>query len=88
MIPAKRLDEMSEKDFAQENFAEAHSTLGKFERAKILEVYFARLDGRMPENVQGEFSILYTIDLRTIKGYLLGQHPQDAILHKLFKVMN
>jgi len=88
MIPAKLLDEMSEKDFAQSNFAEAHSILGKFERAKILEVYFARLDGRVPENVKEDYSILYAIDLKTIKGYLLGQHPQDAILHKLFKVMN
>lgn len=88
MIPAKLLDEMSEKDFVPSNFAEAQSILGKFERAKILEVYFGRLDGRTPDIVPEDISLLYAIDLKLIKSYLLGQHPQDAILHKLFNVMS
>lgn len=88
MIPAKCLDEMSETDFAQLNYQDTRSTLAKFERAKILEIYFSRLDGRKPEFVPEEFESLYRIELGEIKNFLLGQHPQDAILQRILKVMS
>lgn len=64
------------------------SVLVKFERSKILEVYFARLDGRVPEKIPMELVGLYDIDLEHIKAFLLGQHPQDTLLHKIFRIMN
>jgi hypothetical protein len=64
------------------------TTLEKFERAKILEVYFARLDGRTAQNIPSEFAALYELDLQEIKTFLLGQHPRDNLLHSLFRVMN
>lgn len=88
MIPAKYLDEMTEDNFSQLNYAEARSTLGKFERSKILEVYFLRIDGRAPEFIAEELRDLYEIELGVIKEFLLGQHPQDAILQRIFKVMS
>ena len=64
------------------------STLEKFDRSKILEVYFSRIDGRVPETILPEFAALYDIELDQIKAFLLGQHPQDTLLHRLFKIMN
>jgi predicted transcriptional regulator len=64
------------------------SVLDKFERSKILEVYFARLDGRMPDIIPEELKELYEIELISIKSFLLGQHPQDPLLHKIFRMMN
>jgi hypothetical protein len=63
-------------------------TLDKFQRSKILEVYFTRLEGRFPESIPAEHSSLYDLDLNHIKGYLLGQHPQDPLLQKLFRIMS
>lgn len=62
--------------------------LEKFERSKILEIYFARLDGRLPEQIPEEYESLYAIDLPTIKSFLMGQHPQDPLLQKVFRMMN
>ena len=63
-------------------------TLDKFERSKILQVYFARLDGRSPEEIPSEYAELYSIDLSLIKSFLLNQLPQDALLQKIFKMMS
>lgn len=66
----------------------ARSVLEKYERSKILEVYFARIDGRIPELINPEEEDIYNLDLNSIKGFLLGQHPQDTILQKVFRIMN
>lgn len=88
MIPAKNLHEMSEEDFAPLHSENARRTLEKFERAKVLDVYFARVDGRAPENIKSEFEELYRIDLVSIKKFLLEQHPLDPILHSILKVLH
>lgn len=62
-------------------------TLEKFERSKILEVYFSRLDGRIPSQISGDYEDLYAIELPLIKAFLLGQHPQDTLLQKIFRIM-
>ena len=31
---------------------------------------------------------LYDIDLQDIKSFLMGQHPHDPILSKIFRIMN
>lgn len=64
------------------------SVLEKHDRAKILEIYFSRLDGREPSEADEEVKDLYDMDLEQIKSFLLGQHPQDPLLQKLFRIMN
>ena len=66
----------------------ARSILEKYDRSKILEVYFSRIDGRQPEFVPAGEEDIYEIELNVIKGFLLGQHPQDTLLHKVFRIMN
>jgi hypothetical protein len=79
------------KELTETEVNVAHATrevLLKFERAKILKVYFSRLDGRIPTHIPGDLQELYAIDLASIKTFLLGQHPQDSLLHKIFRIMN
>ncbi len=62
--------------------------LEKFERSKILEVYFSRIDGRIPQSIPDSYQELYQLELGAIKSYLLGQYPQDTLLTKIFRIMN
>lgn len=64
------------------------TVLERFERYKILEVYFARLDGRWPGFIPADQRPLWEIELEDIKAFLLGQHPQDNILSRLLKLMS
>lgn len=80
--------EMSETNFTIQQSLYARSVLEKFQRSKILEVYFARLDGRIPNHIIDEEADLYNIELDAIKGFLMGQHPQDTVLQKVFRIMN
>lgn len=79
---------VSENQTQLSNAQLVRSILEKYERSKILEVYFARIDGRLPEIIPPEQRDLYEIELLSIKGFLLGQHPQDTLLLKLFRIMN
>lgn len=62
--------------------------LERFERAKILEVYFSRIDGRIPKIIPEAYEDLYSLELSSIKNFLLGQHPQDKLLAKIFRIMH
>lgn len=80
--------EMSETEKIVNEGLMVRTVLEKYERSKILEVYFSRLDGRVPENIPGDHYDLYEIELSAIKNFLLGQHPYDSILQKIFRIMN
>lgn len=80
--------EMSENHSEINDALHVRSVLEQYERTKILEVYFSRLDGRLPEVIPSELQELYEIELSSIKGFLLGQHPQDTLLMKVFRIMN
>lgn len=88
MLPADSMNELSEKKSAALKANLVRATLEKFERAKILEVYFSRIDGRSPDIVPASQRELYEIDLQDIKSFLLGQHPHDSLLSKVFRIMN
>ena len=88
MIPTVISDEVSEKEKTVIEMNNSRITLGKFERSKILQVYFARLDGRSPEEIPAEYAELYSVELSVIKSFLLNQHPQDALFQKIFKMMS
>lgn len=62
--------------------------LERFERSKILEVYFSRIDGRVPNIIPDSYQELYQVDLSSIKNFLLGQYPQDTLLSKIFRLMH
>lgn len=70
------------------NYETSREILEKFERSKILEVYFSRLDGRSLTVMQEDYKELYDVELRDIKRFLLGQHPQDIILANVLRFSN
>ena len=88
MRPAEMSSGLSEKENVLNKMILTRRALEKFERSKILEVYFARIDGRIPEEIPAELNDLYTIEMGAIKGFLLGQHPHDSLLQKIFRMMN
>ncbi len=59
--------------------------LEQYDRAKVLEFYFARLDGRTSSAVLLELSDLNSIELADLKAYLLVQSNQDQ---NIFQLMN
>lgn len=88
MLPAESMNDLSEKKLAALQANLTRATLERFERAKILEVYFLRVDGRNPDIVPASQKELYEIDLQEIKSFLLGQHPHDPLLSKVFRILN
>lgn len=88
MLPAESMNDLSEKKSTALKANLVRTTLEKFERAKILEIYFSRIDGRTPDIVPASLQELYEIDLQDIKSFLLGQHPHDPLLSKVFRIMN
>ena len=81
-------DKMSESEEKMENSISSRIILEKFERSKILEIYFSRLDGRTPDSISSDYHELYEVELSEIKKFLLGQHPQDTILQRFFRMMS
>lgn len=61
--------------------------LKRYERTKVLEVYFSRIDGRIPEIIPSDYLDLYSLELNSVKDFLLTQHPHDPILWKILKMM-
>lgn len=87
MIPAALSESTSRNSDGPKDSLWVRTVLEKFDRSKILEVYFLRLDGRTPDETPAEHFELYEIELSDIKAFLLGQHPQDTLLHKIFRMM-
>jgi hypothetical protein len=79
------LSEMTSKSTA---IISSRTILEKFERSKLLEIYFARIDGRCLDEVDSDLQELYDLELEDIKAFLLGQHPRDTLLHKFFRIMS
>lgn len=79
---------MTENDGMIQEAKSDREILERFERSKILEVYFSRIDGRIPKSIPESYQDLYQVDLLNIKNFLLGQHPHDTLLTKLFRIMH
>ena len=60
-------------------------TMNRFGRTKVLEVYFARLDGRLPEVVPSYEAELYLLPLEEIKEFLLERGHHDPLLKKILE---
>ncbi len=61
--------------------------LQRHERYRVLELYFCREGGRLPEAIPPERMELLEISQEEMKEFLLGQFPQDPLLHKFLKII-
>lgn len=59
--------------------------MGRFGKSKVLEVYFARLDGRLPEVVPSYEADLYLLPMNAIKEFLLERGHHDPLLRKILE---
>lgn len=57
--------------------------LDLFERSKILEIYFSRIEGFVPETIPLGEEDIYSADINEIKIYLMGQMTSDSILRSI-----
>ncbi len=61
--------------------------LSRHERYRVLELYFCREGGRLPEHIPDERMELLEITQEEMKEFLLAQFPQDPLLHKFLKII-
>ncbi len=66
---------------------QVRETLSRHERYRVLELYFCREGGRLPEHIPAERLELLEISQEEMKEFLLGQFPQDPLLHKFLKII-
>ncbi len=60
--------------------------LDSFERSKILEIYFLRIEGRSDASMSKHYGPLFSIELSEMKNYLLHRDSKDSILSKVLHV--
>lgn len=60
--------------------------LDSFERSKILEIYFLRIEGRSPASTLNKYEPLFSIELKEIKNYLLCHESKDSMLSKVLNI--
>ncbi len=71
----------------QKRLSRVREVLQRHERYRILELYFCREGGSLPENLPPERMELLEISQEEMKEFLLGQFPQDPLLHKFLKII-
>lgn len=65
-------------------YAKIKEELLRYKRSQILEVYFARLDGR--ENNNPALEKLYQLPMEDLKLFLSGKFQQDPLIQQLSKM--
>jgi hypothetical protein len=61
--------------------------LSRHERYRVLEIYFCREGGRLPEIISPERMELLDVSQEEMKEFLLGQFPQDPLLHRFLRII-
>lgn len=61
--------------------------LSRHERYRVLELYFCREGGRIPEQMPPERMELLEVTQSELKEFLLGQFPQDPLLHRFLRII-
>jgi hypothetical protein len=74
-----------ENKHSQKSPNEVKEIMNRFGRSRVLEVYFARLDERLPEVVPSYEADLYLLPLSQIKEFLLEQGRHDPLLKKILE---
>lgn len=70
----------------QDRKKKVREILTRHERYRVLEIYFCRESGRTPENVPNERKELLSITQAEMKDFLMGQFPQDSLLHRFLRI--
>ncbi|HLW57267.1 MAG TPA: hypothetical protein VKY27_07775 [Bacteriovoracaceae bacterium] len=65
-------------------YTQLKESLLRYKRSQILEVYFARLDGR--ENTNPALRELYELSMEDLKLFLSGKFQQDPLIQQLSKM--
>jgi hypothetical protein len=71
----------------QERMKKVREVLTRHERYRVLELYFCREGGRLPDYIPAERKELLDITQDEMKEFLLGQFPQDPLLHKFLRII-
>lgn len=71
----------------QDRKKKVKEVLSRHERYRVLELYFCREGGRLPEQIPAERKELLEISQEEMKEFLLGQFPQDPLLHKFLRII-
>lgn len=65
-------------------YTQLKESLLRYKRSQILEVYFARLDGR--ENANPALRELYELSMEDLKLFLSGKFQHDPLIQQLSKM--
>jgi hypothetical protein len=67
---------------------ESRQTLEKFERDALIQVYLARAQDQVPEEIPNELAQVYAMDLDILLAYLQGALPDDEFFLKMLLVLS
>ncbi len=81
------MDALTKSSDGQDRMKTVREILLRHERYRVLEVYFCRERGRLPDVVPTERQELLGVTQEEMKEFLLGQFPQDPLLHRFLKIL-
>jgi hypothetical protein len=81
------MERLNQSPDGQKRMKRVSEVLQRHERYRVLELYFCREGGRLPETIPPERLELLEISQEEMKEFLLGQFPQDPLLHKFLKII-
>lgn len=81
------METLTQSPDGQSRMKKVKEVLSRHERYRVLELYFCREGGRLPEVMPPERMELLDISQLEMREFLLGQFPQDPLLHKFLKII-
>ena len=81
------METLTQSPDGQDRMKVVKEVLSRHERYRVLELYFCREGGRLPEQIPQERKELLEISQEEMKEFLLGQFPQDPLLHKFLRII-
>jgi hypothetical protein len=81
------METLTQSPDGQDRLKKVKEVLSRHERYRVLELYFCREGGRLPEQIPAERMELLEISQSEMKEFLLGQFPQDPLLHKFLRII-
>ncbi len=62
--------------------------LETFKRDKLIDIFNARVENKVPTEIPVDQKELYEIDMPIFRSYLAGELPADLLMQKLFTIMS
>lgn len=81
------METLTQSPDGQNRKKKVNEILSRHERYRVLEIYFCRESGRLPDHVSPEREELLTVTQEEMKEFLLGQFPQDPLLHRFLRII-